>query len=339
MATLPFNITDLNSVLGAYARENTGDIVMDIIYDPSRSRESITAWDLMERVVVRDERAWATADFDPEVQEADLAFSDQGSIITVDGRILKMRYMRSDFKIEVHKLYNSWLSHVETESYHNRFDAGDLTAAMTAFGAWIFENTIKKFMEKFMLQTSFQGEYAAGFTAVAGQSFNDAADGFLKLVTDAITAVDIPAAQVVAAGGPLTNLNSYGHYEDLGKAIPVNLYYEDMFLHAAVKNSRNYNANFKSANPGANRNIHDMYKRTALEDVENCVIVPTPEMGTRDTTFITPRNNMIWASNFDSMPPEIYTSVSDDPLVINCTLRYGAGFGFKRYDWIVANDQ
>jgi hypothetical protein len=47
----------------------------------------------------------------------------------------------------------------------------------------------------------------------------------------------------------------------------------------------------------------------------------------------------MWASNFDSMPPEIYTSVSNDPLVINATLRYGAGFAFKNPKWVYANDQ
>lgn len=338
MATLPFNITDLNSTLGAYARENTQDIIMDILYSPSKS-DKLTAWDLMERVVVKDERAWGVADFDPEVQEASLAFSDQGSIITVDGRTLKMRYMRSDFKIEVHKLYNSWLGYIEQEAYHNNFNVGDLTAAMVAFGEWIFTNTIAKFMEKFMLQTSFLGDYNAGFTAIVAESFNDAADGFVTLVKDAILAGDIPAGNVTAAGGPITSSNAYAHYEALGESLDPKFYYDPMALFCAVKNSRNYNKNFKADNAGNNPLIHDSYKRVNLEEADNVMIVPAPEMGSVDTSFISPMRNMIWASNFDSMPPEIYTSVSEDPLVINCTLRYGAAFGFKRYDWIYANDQ
>jgi hypothetical protein len=338
MATLPFSIADLNAVLGAYAREHVKDIVLDMLYNPMKS-EKTTAWNLMTRVVVKDERAWAIADFDPEVQDADLAFNDQGTIITVDGRILKMRYMRSDFKIEVHKLYNSWLGHIESEAYHNNIAIGDLTAAMVAFGEWIFKNSIAKFMEKFMLKASFLGVHTPGFTAIPAESFGQSVDGFVTLVKDAIISGAIPGGNVLAAGGPLTSANTYAHYEALGESLDEKFYYDPMFLMAAVKNSRNYNKNFKSANAGNNPLIHDSYKRMQLEEADNVSIIPTPEMGSVDTSFITKANNMLWASNFDSMPPEIYTSVSDDPLVINATLRYGAGFGFLREDWVYTNDQ
>lgn len=338
MATLPFSITALNAVLGEYARDNTQDIVLDMLYNPMKSKKT-TVWDLMTRVVVKDERAWAIADFDPEAQDAALAFNDQGTIITVDGRTLKMRYLRSDFKIEVHKLYNSWLGHIEQESYHNNFAIGDLTGAMVAFGEWIFTNTIAKFMEKFMLKASFLGDYTPGFTAIPASSFGQSVDGFVTLVKDAIVSGAIPAGNVTAAGGALTSANTYAHYEALGESLDEKFYYDPMFLLCAVKNSRNYNKNFKASNAGNNPLIHDAYKRTILEEADHVSIIPTPEMGTVDTSFITNAGNMLWASNFDSMPPEIYTSVSDDPLVINCTLRYGAAFGFKREDWIYTNDQ
>jgi hypothetical protein len=288
MANSPFDITALNAALGAYARDNTKEIVLDILYDPAKSKKA-TAWDLMSRYVVKDERAWAIAEFDPEVQEADLAFSAQGDTITVDGKTLKMRYMRHDFQINVHGLYNVWLGHIEQETYHNNFDVGDMTAAMTAFGEWIFTNNIKKFIEKFMLKTSFLGEYNAAYTNAPAESFNHAADGFVTLVKAHILSGAIPAGNVVAAGGALTSSNTYAHYEALGEAQDVKFTNEDLFLLCAKKNSRNYNKNFKADNAGNNPLIHDGYKRVALEEEDNVAIIPTPEMGSVDTSFITPK--------------------------------------------------
>ena len=144
---------------------------------------------------------------------------------------------------------------------------------------------------------------------------------------------------MVAAGGALSSSNTFTHFEALGEAVAEKFYYDQMVLLSSVKNSRNYNKGYKAANAGNNPLIYDGYKRAQLEEADNVSIIPVPEMGTRDTSFITTPSNMLWASNFDSMPPEIYTAVGPDPLVINCTLRYGAAFGFKRLDHIYANDQ
>lgn len=334
--SLPFDISNLNSVLGAYFRENSGDIFLDAIYKPEDS-DKTTVWDLMEKVVIKDERAYATADFDPEAQDADNAYSAQGNAIVVNGRILKMRYLRSDFKIEVLKLWKSWLGHVEQESYHNQIEMGDLKAVQVAFGRWIVEGMVEKIIEKFRLQTSFQGVHVPGFDDTA--SFPSAANGYLKVIADAITALDIPASQVIAAGGPITSANAFTHMEAIGEAISEKFYYKNMVMMAAVKNSRNYDKAFKAANPGANPQIYGGYKRTQLESADNVSIIPVPEMQTSDRIFATSPMNFLWGTNFDSMPPEIYTSVAEDPLVINVTIRYGGAFGFKRIDHIWTNDQ
>lgn len=333
--SFPFDVTALNAALGAYARDNSKQIFMDAIYEPSESKKT-TVWDLMSKVVVWDELAYGTADFEPEVQDAANNFNAQGDFITIGGQTLKMRYMRSDFQIKYRGLYNTWLNHIEQESYKNRIKKGDIKAAEMAFGKWIFENMAKKFMEKFRLQTSFLGEYNAAYTTA--NSFDHAADGILKQVTDAITSGDIPAGNVTSVVGPLALANTFDHYEAMGEALPPKFYNKPMCLLASVKNSRFYNKGYKAANGGNNVNIYDAYKRVELEEADNVKIIPVPEMGTRDTSLITPPDNMIWATNFDSKPPEILTSPSGDPMIINCTLLYGAAFGFKRIDHVYPND-
>lgn len=338
MSTLPFDITGLNSVLGAYFRENSEEIITDLLYQPALNPE-FNVWNIIDRVTIKDEKAWGLADFNPEVQDANLAFNAQSEIVTIDGRILKMRQMRSDFKIEPMRLYNSWLSHIATEGYHDGMSTGDLTVAMTAFGDWIIRNLVAKFYEKLYLQTSFLGAYTANFTGASAQSFNHAADGYATKIAAARTGAQIPAGQVVAVGsGSITNANAYDHFEALAEAMLEKFYYRNMFLVTSVSNGRNYDKGFKAAHPGANVNIHETYKRRTLQNSPKVSILPTPELGASDTSFIVPAGNMVFATDFDNAPPQLLTSVSDDPMVINCTLLYSCAFGFKREDLITAND-
>lgn len=338
MATLPFDVSALNTVLGAYFRENSETIIEDMIYTPDDNPE-FNVWNITEKLIVKDEQSWGTADFDPEVQDANLAFDAQGNIITMDGRIIKMRYMRSDFKIEVRKLYNTWLGHIAQEGYHDAMSSGDLTVAMVAFGDWIINGLTKKHFEKLMLQTAFLGAYSANFDATPANSYNKAADGFRTIMDAARTAGTIPAGNVVALAGAVTSSNAYDHFEALGEALAEKFYYKPMYLVCSVNNARDYNKAFKTAHPGANVNIHDSYKRTVLQNSPMITILPTPELGASDTCFITPDKNLLFATEFGDRPPQLFTSVSDDPMVINATLLHGCAFGVKREDWITINDQ
>lgn len=345
MANTPFNVTELGAVLGPYCRKNTGLVIGEKLYrpgsfDPSRP----TAMQIADKWEVHDEAGWATADFDPEVQDADNNFSAQGDIVTVRGHKLKVSYMRSDFKIHYRKLYNTWLAHIAKQSYSDTRALGSLRAVMLAFSDFIFNGVIDKFLEKFYLRTTFQAEALAGFGYTdPGNgnkwSYDAAADGWNKVLKDLIASGAVPASQVVASGGPLTVANTYDHFEALGLAIPPKLYAQELFKITSVKNSDNYNMGFKADNPGANPLIHNAYKRRRLENRESVAILPTPEMGGVDTTFMTTRENMIFATNYVDAPPEILTSVSEDPLYINVSLLFSCAMGFKRADEIIANDQ
>lgn len=338
MATTPFDISDLNTVLGAYFREHTATIIQERLYRPGAfAPDRPSLWDLVDRTAIWDEKAWGEADFDINVQDADNAYNSQGNVVTIRGRTAKVSNMRSDFPIEWRKAYGSWLNHVAKQSYQDTRNMASLSAALDAFAEFLFNGVIDKFFEKFWLQTSMQGVKVAGFSNA--QSFPSAADGWIKVLKDAITATQIPANQVVAVGGAsVDNTNAYAHFENIGKAGPEKLDGLDLFLFSSVGNTDDYNAGFKAGNPGANQNIHDAYQRVRLEDRPNVAIIPTREMGTVDTTFMTTKDNLIFGTNFDSAPPQIFTSVGDDPLVINCSLLYSAAFAVNRYDEVVIND-
>lgn len=338
MATTPFNVTDLNSVLGAYAREHTAMLIEDRLYNPGNAAPDRPGlWDLVESTPVWDESAWGEASFDIEVQDANNAYAAQGDVASFNGRILKNRHMRADFQIHWRKAFGTWLNHIRKQNYQDTRNLASLSASMDAFSAWLFNGVIDKFFQKLYLQTSMQGEYAASYTTAT--SFSDAADGWLKVLADAVAAGDIPAAQQVAVGGvSIDNTNAYAHFEALGKAAPLELDGLDQFLFTSVGNVDDYNANFKTANAGNNARIHDSYKRYALEDRPNVVVIPTRELGTVDTSFITTRDNLLFGTDFGNNPPQIFTTVAADPLIINCTMLYGASFGVKRFKDIVIND-
>ena len=114
---------------------------------------------------------------------------------------------------------------------------------------------------------------------------------------------------------------------------------QDLFLLTRVGNADDYNDDFKAGNPGANRLIHDSFDRVRLENRSNIAIIPTREMGdTADTSFITPSGNLGMGVDFVGQGPQVFTSPSSDPLVINCTLLMGVSYFIKRYDLITAND-
>lgn len=330
---MAFDITALNAALGAYARENSRQIFMDAIYSPVENPET-TVWDILQKVVIMDEQAYGLADFDLEVMEAADSFTSQGDVVTIDGGIFKLRKMDSSFNLPVYSLYKTWMQHIYTEAFQNNLDTGDIKAGMLSFSSWLFDNIIKKFMEKFMLLSSFQGEYTPGFDYVA--SFGSAVDGFNKIVIDARTAGDIPAAQVVATGA-ITSANAYDSLEDMGKAIPTKLLYKDHFLFSNIATSDNYNIDYRATHGGNNPLIYDKYKRRRLDDRERVSILPTPEMGDAGLVFTSPPNNMFWFSDFDRNEPQILTAVAE-PKIIKVTMSYAAAFGFKRKDHIVCND-
>lgn len=331
---MAFDIAAINAELGAYARENSQRIFLDAIYSPDETGET-TPWDIMEKQVILDELAAATADFDLEVMEASDTFTSQGNVVDIDGVIYKLRDMDSSFELPVYSLHKSWMQHIFKEGYKNNLNEGDVKAGKLSFSAWLIENLQKKFMEKFRLLTSFQGVYAAGYGYGTG-SFGAALDGLNTQVRAHRTSGKIPAGQVVATGA-ITSANAYQAFEDMGKALPTKLLYKDHFLLHSVDNGDNYNIDYRANHYNNNPKIYDKYKRPRLDDRMKVSLMSVPEFGSDGLVWSTPLNNIFWFSDFKERPPQILTAVAD-PKVIKVTMMYSAAFGFKRPDHLVCND-
>lgn len=331
---MAFDISALNTAMGAYARENSKRIFMDAIYKPEDA-DHPTFWGQVEKVVIKDEYSVGLADFDIEVMEGSDTYTSQGDIVTVNGKNHKLRNMDASFDLPVYSLHKTWLQHIYNEARQDNLNTGDVKAGMLSFAGWLFENARDKFIEKFQLLSSFQGVYSASYNYAA--SFGAAIDGYNKQVSDARTAVDIPASQVVATGA-ITSANAYDSFEDMGKAIPYKNMYRDHLLLCSVDNADNYNIDYRSTHGGNNPKIYDKYKRPRLDDRQKVSVIPVPEMGSTGIAYITPVNNMFWFSDFDNYAPQILTAVAD-PKVIKVTMSYAAAVGFKRIDHLVVNDQ
>lgn len=338
MSTAPFTVTDLNATLGAYFREHSPMLMEQKVYQPGAfdpARPQLR--DIVEREIIWDEKAWGEITFSLNVQDADNNFDDQGDVVEVKGRLMKAFRMRSDFKLKWAGIYRTWLNHIRKTGYTDTRAQGSLRMQMIAFADNIMRGLLAQHEKNLWLKTAMKGEHVSGHTYV--QSYGAAADGWAKLIRDAVTAGLIPANQVVAAGGALTAANTYDHYEDMGLAITADMDGDsELFLISATENTDNYNKGFKAGNPGANQLIHDKYKRTRLENRSQTAITPCRELDGEDLSIITPRGGLIYAKNFANEQPQILTSVAEDPTVINVTLIDTVVFGIARHDYLIVND-
>lgn len=336
-ATAPFNTADMDAILGNYFREHTTRLMLQQFYQPGQFKPNQPdLYSLLEMEPVWDEKTWGEVTYSMNVQDADNSYNDQGDVVELNGRIMKVFRMRSDFKLKWRGLYRKWMNHITQQGFTNTWGTGQITAQALAFADNVLQGLVQVHNQNLRLRTAMKGQHVNNF--VYAQSYGAAADGINKLIRDAILAGLIPANQVVASGGALGPANTYDHFEAMGKATTPQMDGRDLFLITATENSDNYNDGFQAAHPGANERIHDSYDRVRLKARSNVAITPTREADGEDLSFIMPRGAIMMGKNFGDAPPEILTAV-DDPETIKVSLFDSIVFAIARHDYLVVNDQ
>ena len=169
------NLTELNSALGAYCRENKADIFSSLVLD-HRFEERFQVLD-----GITDETPLTTMSITDIVKPAKAdTFAPTTDGIKFTPRTLKVRGMKVDLKIVPQELYNTWLG---MNKKKGRADTGYMP-----YEQFIVQYIIKKARENVHLKAIYKGIYNS-----AGTTSADTLDGVLKIVTDEITATNISA--------------------------------------------------------------------------------------------------------------------------------------------------
>ena len=282
-----FDLTALATSLGDYSREHSKELFARTLYTAGeRQPEQPRHWlDTVRRGFFKDEQAFARMLVNLQVHERSTTVTEQTATpITIEGALRKLRDMETIFSITPESLENTWLDEMVmmARKFRDQPEYSDVE-----FVPWLTEYLVGKFLEEFYLNTVWGGVYVSGFTYA--QSWAAAADGFLKVVTDAITATTI--SNVVVTGA-ITASNAYDSFETVGKAVPRNLRYKPLVLYCAEQLSDWYNHDRATTYPGDNAQLHPEYKLYRLRDRSNITIMPVPEMEGSQRLILAQENNL-----------------------------------------------
>lgn len=337
-----YNITDLNTALGAYTKEHSADVFRKKIYNPRGvGNQSPLIWtDILAPVFLEDEESFQRLDLDLQVRQAAATVAHQSDdAIKLSGEFRKVYDAQTIFKFSPYTLENTAVSHYYRAS---RKDREMPVLGDVEFVPALFDYIVQSWMDKYTRISLIKGNYKANFAygadtaaEASGDSWWGATDGLLTKVTDQITASKITN---VVATTALTSSNAFDKLEAVGRAIPSHLEYEEMFMLVSRQVHDWYNADRAATYPGQNVQLHPTYFQRTLMDRPQVTMIPVPEFGTSHRVIITTRDNIELLADYRKGGPQMkYMPINTEEIEVN--IRYSGGLSFRRYDELVVSDQ
>ncbi len=230
------------------------------------------------------------AEVDEVLQPYQGAFTPKGEL-THDEISIRVRPIKMDLQfteVQLEKWWNSWMV--------SRFDVHNDPMAWT-FPRFIVEREIVPKFQNDLNTVSWTGEYAAPTPGTAGDAV-DSVTGFKKVIADAITALDIPAANVITTTA-LTSSNARDKIELFLDAIPSYITAKGgrILLSPTLRRHymRDYRAEFtQQVGPYSTNNS----PRAIFVDDYNVELVSVATMEGSGRIIFLPngRDNMVWVS-------------------------------------------
>lgn len=347
---MSFDLSQLNTDLGAYARVNTRQIVRRAIYNHLRASDDqpIGLHDILRYRFMKDQEAFQRMDLTVDIRESDTNVTEQTDpVINLSGAVRSIKDFEHISRFNPYALENTYADHLRdmTRKFRDEPELADVE-----FVNWLFDEIIGRFIESLMTISLISGEYSASFGYA--QSWANAFDGILKVVNNHIDSGEITN---VVTTGTITNANAYAELEKVGNAQPNYLRGQDLFLICSLQVAQWYNYDYRDTWPGQNPSIHPTYQRFRLEDSPNVTIVPVPEMNGQPTvTILTPANNFNLNNDYRSTNQQGMDGSSEGSAAnllgpqmsflpinvkeIQYMLRHGAGVSLDNFDHVVVND-
>ena len=307
---MSINITSLNSTLGAYARENKAEAFRKILKESTKDLFTPYGGSIDQIPLTRLRSASILKPY-----AAGGGFTATADALTLSARILNARRCSFDVEIVPLDLYNSWLGQIEGAPNGSPFDIPLEQFMMDSIMAQVVDD----------LETAvWTGTYnASGTTPAATMS------GILTLVTAAITALEIPAANVTA-GAALTSSNAFDEFKLIRDKIDPAYRNKEMFCLCSVAAKDKYLTDYQATLGATPYNSN--YDQIYLEGTR-AQIIAVPGMGTSSRVLVTPKENLVYGFDVDGPQSNLVTQEFNRTIKVMGDFRAGVEFRDGQAIW------
>lgn len=316
------NLSQLNSSLGAYCRQNKQDLYAEVLLSQDFSKRFNVMAGVKDQVplprlsLTGISKPLDYVNFTPAVDS--LVFA---------ARILQVRSVKVDVRIYPQQFFTSWLGQYATPG----------AGPKLIFEAFLSQEIAKKAREENHLIALYNGVYNG-----AGTTPNDNYNGWLKIIADEIVANEIAVAKNnFVATGALNAANIIDKlesmYDKLGdqyKTMPSQML---MSPSNAMMYQRAYRTQY-----GQNQNYTGMTQVLdpgVYLDGTMCQIIPEPGLTGSNRIILSIKENMCYGVDLDSDLSEPRTEINHRAIDVMMDYRVGVQFRQLANGVLVVNDQ
>jgi len=305
-------IVDLVSALGAYCQEHRDIMITESLQGDDFDQR----FEVMDDVT--DELPMPTLSITDLIKPGNAElFQPTANALSFGAEILKVRPIKVDLLLNPTVLEKTWLGKMKKSS-----DPFDLP-----FEAFIMDYIGKKIKENLILKAVYKGVYnAAGTTPEATM------DGFLKQISDKITALKIAptVTGVITPTNVVTALESV--YDDLGEAYKGGATEVKIAPQIFDWYGRKFRSDF-----GSNINYSGITMNRRVLEGTNCTLVREPGLAGSQRTIATPKENMVYG--VDSKTFNMDIQKFDRTIKILIDFKGGVIFKETHTNALAVNDQ
>ncbi|MEL6625427.1 MAG: hypothetical protein AAFO91_02005 [Bacteroidota bacterium] len=329
------DLTALNTAMGAYARQNSGEIIRALIAMKGQTPDQpIDIFRTMSPKFLVDEESFARVRPNVQVRERDsqVVSQDDASMIFT-GAIRKIRYMEHIDEVNPDDFNTTWMEETTPRprvQIEPRFE--DMP-----FASWFVTYLMEAFMSGLYRQSFVKAEYSAGFGYA--DSWLSAFDGVIATIRSLITGGSITN---VVATGATTSSNAYANVEAMCKAVPNYMHGMPLWFVMPQDIYDFYNDDYHNVF-GTAPLQNDEYKRTRSKSRERIVFVPEEDLNGTQLMYITTDGNVreqhdIRGQRNGRIEPQFSSTVLNVKQ-IQYRVQHGAGISVDDPRNIVVNDQ
>ena len=309
-----FDLTDLNTKLGAYFRKYESKIWAGVFQGIEFEKQMTPIGG------VSDEYVTTSATIDDVIQPYQCDWTPKGKA-SFRARINKVRALKVDYDFEcIDEIYHSWLADMADE----RSPRKDWPFVKYV----VFQLIVPKMQEE-LEAISYNGVYQAP-TAGTASPYLDSTDGIGTIIANEITAGNITPINT----GALTPSNMVDRVDFFIDSIPHKYRHVNGVVLMSKTNAMNYYRDYR-ANFGGNNNYNGnedlMIPHTGKK------IVGITAMEGSDRIIFTPKSNMI--KMYDKIDKPGKFQVQQDKRKVHIFTDFKRGYGFKNLDIVFVNDQ
>ena len=319
------SLTELNTALGNYCRENKVDIFEQLLFNDN----FVDRYNVLDTIT--DETPLITATAKSIVRPANPeAFAPTDDFLKFTPRLLKVRGMKVDLKIVPQLLYKSWISMGRK--------AGRSDSTRLELEEFIVKHVIGMAHEDLFLRSLYPGIYNANGTTPA-----DCMDGFLKIIADEITAGNIATDKNnLVETAAITAVNVIDKLELIHdelhakyKTVPTEMKVNDqifMWFQRAMRAEFGQNMDY--------RGMGEVFKRRVRLEGTNCDIVAEPALGVSQRIILSPKDNLVIGT--DLMADKNQIDIEKFERTLKFMMDFAMGVQITRIDehgGFVVNDQ